>query len=142
LLPVQINGRWLVLEALSIQEILGERPWVPIPGAPTHVPGVLAWRGRAIAVLDLGAITEVADPLKAGEPRPRAVVFQVGATTLAILVEAAREVREVASDRLRPPHATHQRYTLSEVEIDGVPMPIVDLGAVVEAVSGGGAEGT
>ena len=140
LLPVEIRGRWLVLEALSVQEILGQRAWVPVPGAPQNVPGVLAWRGRAIAVLDLGAITTVAEPLTPGEQRPRAVVAAAGTTTVAILVDAAREVREVGADRLHPPHATRPRFTLSEVEIDGIPMPIIDLGGLLESVVGPGAE--
>jgi chemotaxis signal transduction protein len=95
----------------------------------------MAWRGRAIAVLDLGAITETADPLKPGEERPRAVVIQLGAMTLAIPVEAAREVREVAAERLRNPHATRQRYALHEVDLDGVPTPVVDLGGILSSVA-------
>ncbi len=140
LLPIQVKERWLALEALAVQEILGQRPWVPIPGAPVHVPGVMAWRGRAIAVLDIGAIAEVTEPLHPADPRPRAVVIQVGATTFALLVDAAREVREVGAERLKAPHATRHRFTLSEVDLDGVVMPIVDLAGVIEWVASAGSE--
>ena len=141
LLPIQIQGRWLALDALAVQEVLGERPWVPIPGSSSHIPGVMAWRGRAIAILDLGAATEMAGPLATGEKRARAVVTQVGSSTVALLVDAAREVCEVRGDQMRPPHATRQPFTASEVEIDGVPMPVVDLPAIVQMAAGSATEG-
>jgi chemotaxis signal transduction protein len=140
LLPIQVSGRWLVLDALAVQEILGQRPWVPVPGAPVNVPGVLAWRGRAIAVLDLGAVTEVAQPLAPGDQRPRAVVVKIGETTVALLADAAREVQQVAADRVRPPHAARLRFASGEVEFDGVPMPVLDLGGILEAIAGVGSE--
>ncbi len=133
-LPVQINDRWIALDAGPIQEVLGQRPWVRIPGAPANLPGVLAWRGRAIAVLDLGAVLGVADPAVPGTAKPRAVVIQVGGSTFAILVDAAREVYEIARELVRSPHATTHRFARGEIEVLGTPMPIVDLPALLASV--------
>jgi chemotaxis signal transduction protein len=57
-LPLQLHGVWLAIEASHVQEIVSGRAWVALPGASAEVPGVLAWRGRAIGVLDLGPLVD------------------------------------------------------------------------------------
>src|SRR5690242_15810107 len=71
IVPIQVDGLWLALPAHAVQEILGQRPWIPITGAPSELPGVLAWRGRAIAVFDVGRVIDGAAPLPADESRHR-----------------------------------------------------------------------
>lgn len=130
-LPVQLKDRWVALDATLVQEVLGQRPWVPIPGAPPHLPGVIAWRGRAIAVLDLGALADVAPSVTPGEARSRVVIAQVGASAIAVLADAAREVHPIAPGALRPPHATRVRFAIGEIDVGGAVVPVLDLGAAV-----------
>ena len=81
---------WAALRAHDVREILGERVWVAIPGTQAVMPGVTAWRGRAIAVLDLAAVIDGLTPLggvatQGGEgKRSRTLVAQVGDNTVAI----------------------------------------------------------
>ncbi len=136
-LPIRIGEQWVAIDAFQVQEILGARPWIALPGSPSNVPGVFPWRGRAIAVLDLGAMAQIAPPLDPAASHSRAVVVQAGANTMAILVDGAREVQEVPADRVHAPHATRGRYAVSEADIlsqsgDRVPVPIVDLHAMIE----------
>ena len=140
--PVQIGTVWLALDAAWVREVLGERPWVPLPGASPALPGVIAWRGRAIAVVDIGALTGLANPLHPGRVRHRVVVAQFDPYTLALPVEAVREVMEVPEEEFRPPHATMQTYSAGEIDLLGVPTPVLDLPAVIRAIAPATAEGS
>jgi chemotaxis signal transduction protein len=135
LLPLQLGRIWLALPAGHVQEILGSRTWVSIPGAPVHLPGVIAWRGRAVAVLDLAALVGAGETLAQGKVRERNVVIAMGGNTVAIPVDTVHEVRDVDEERIRPAHATSQKFSSTEVDINGFLMPIVDLSAMMSAVT-------
>jgi chemotaxis signal transduction protein len=126
IVPAKLHDAWFVVRASAVQEILGEQRWVPIVGAPAEMPGVIAWRGRAVALVDLGPLGGGA-ALAAGEARRRTVIVSVEETTLALPVEGVREVQEVPDEAVRPAQLTRLRYSTLEVELDGVPMPLIDL---------------
>jgi len=138
LLPIRVGGVWMAIDALQAREILGRRPHVALPGASAGLPGVIAWQGRAVAVVDLGALTGVCSPLQ--ESRERTVVIQHGPVTFAVPVDAVREVQVASDEQVRPAHATRQRFATTEVELDRTPVSVLDLSAVVEAIRGGAAE--
>jgi chemotaxis signal transduction protein len=140
LLPLQLGKVWLALPAEHVQEILGGRGFVPIPGAPSHLPGVLPWRGRAVAVLDLAALIGVGETLLVRGHRDRNVVVSLASNTVAIPVDIVHEVREVDDDKVRPAHATSQRYSSTEVDIQGFLMPVLDVPAIFAAMNAQPAE--
>jgi chemotaxis signal transduction protein len=133
LVPVQVDGIWLALEAANIQEVLGERAWVAIPGAPAVLPGVIGWRGRAIAVLDLGRVAQTS-PLQVGSSRRRTVITRSAGHVLAVPVDLVREVQEIDEALFTPPNATRQDFSSLEVELSGTPMPIIDLARLLASV--------
>jgi chemotaxis signal transduction protein len=137
-MPVRLADAWIAIDATHVHEVLGGRPWVALPDAPAHVPGVISWRGRAIAVLDLGALLGVAPALAAGEIPPRLLVAQLDEAAFAIPVQAAREVHAVPA--VEPAHATHVRLAQGQVTIGGVVMPMVSLQVAYAAVAQPGAE--
>ena len=108
---MRIRDVWFALDAASVVEVLGELRWAPLPGAPPQTPGVVPWRGRAIATLDLGALTGALAPLRAGELHGRMVVLKEGPCSLALAADAVREITEVGDDRIRPPHVTTERFS-------------------------------
>ncbi|HEX6838206.1 MAG TPA: chemotaxis protein CheW [Polyangia bacterium] len=138
LLPAQLTDAWVAFPADVVQEIVGQHPWIAIPSAPPEVPGVLAWRGRAIAVLDLGLMSGISPPLKRGELRRRTMVLHVEGCTFAVSVDEVREVQQVAGGDVQPAEVTKVRYSAGEVVLDGTPMPLLDVLAMVRAVSVGG----
>jgi chemotaxis signal transduction protein len=137
--PAKLHDVWFVVPASAVQEILGEQRWVPIVGAPAEMPGVIAWRGRAVAVLDLGPLSGSA-AMVAGEKRRRTVIVNVEDATLALPVEGVREVQEVADDAVRPANLTRLRHATMEVELDGVPMPLIDLADLLRVLAPATAE--
>ena len=133
-LPAKLHDVWFVVPASAVQEILGEQRWVPIVGAPAEMPGVIAWRGRAVAVLDLGPLGGSA-PLAVGESRRRTVIVHVEDTTLAVPVEGVREVQEVPDAAVRPAQLTRLRHATMEIDLDGVPMPLIDLADLLRVLA-------
>src|SRR5438067_2489750 len=134
LLPLQVQSISIAIDARQVQEILGQRPWVLLPGARPEIPGVVSWRGRAVGLLDFAAVTEGLLPLDEDAPRARTVIVQAGSCALALPVDAVREVREVPSDALTAPRVTSQKFSSAEVELDGVVMPVFDLAAFIESI--------
>lgn len=135
LLPLQVQSICIAIDARQVQEIMGQRSTVFLPGARSEIPGVVSWRGRAVGVFDFAAVTDGLTPLGEGPPRVRTLVVQVGANTLAVPVDAVREVREVTDDSIRPPRVTAQKFSAAEVELDGVVMPIFDFGVFIDSIA-------
>ena len=134
LLPLQVQSVSIAIEVRHVQEILGERPWVLLPGARPEIPGVVSWRGRAVGLFDFAAVTDGIVPLDENGSRARMVVVQSGSSALAVPVDAVREVRELPDDALQPPRLTSQRFSSAEVELDGVVMPVFDFAAFLESI--------
>jgi chemotaxis signal transduction protein len=139
-MPIQLGDDWVAIPAQAVAEILGAVPWVPLPGAIPAVPGVIPWRGQAIAVVDLALLCGIAPPMVDGEVRPRLVVARVDATMLAMPVRAVREVCAVPSESVRRSTTTMIRLARAELEIDERVVPVVDLDAAVALLTGREAE--
>jgi chemotaxis signal transduction protein len=133
-LPVEIDGVWIALDAATVREVLPSRAWVPIPGATREIPGVLSWRGRAIALVDLGSVLESGEPLAPGRTRSRVVTLEVGSFSIAIPVDAVREVQEVTDAAVVASRRTVQRFSPKEVDLNGSTMPVLDLPPMLDAL--------
>jgi chemotaxis signal transduction protein len=124
-MPLVLGPHWLALEAALVREVVGTRSWLAIPGARAELPGVLAWQGRAVAVVDLAALFRL-PALAVRAPRARTLLVELGAVTLALPVDGVREVQAVSHDaitRVEPPHA----MTPTQIDLSGERMPVLDL---------------
>ena len=133
LLPLGVGPSRAAIRAETAVEILGRTAWVRVPSASDLVPGVMAYRGRAVAVLDLGAALPDLSPLGSGPVRERVVVARSALGMLAIPVDHVHEVVSVPANEVR--EATLTRGTSFEVVIEDVPMPLVDLEGLLTARS-------
>jgi chemotaxis signal transduction protein len=116
----------------TTQEIVEQPKAVPVPGAPRHALGLMAWQGTHIPLID------VAVHLGAGQPRtkqPRyalVVAMQAapgapiehGALALDALPDTV-SVNDAAACEL-PQSPAWQRIAISCFDSGGVPVPIVD----------------
>jgi purine-binding chemotaxis protein CheW len=139
-LPVRVEDVWIALEAAGVEEILGATRWVPLPGAIPAVPGVVPWRGQAIALVDIALLVGIAPPLAEGEVRARVLVAQSDGMRFAIPVDEVREVHHVPPDAVGPARATKVRLARAEIDLDGRLMPVVDLVAAIALITGKEAE--
>jgi len=138
LVPAKIGQAWVLLDAEIIREILGSQVWLPIPGARAEMPGVIAWRGRAVPVVDLAAPFG-GEKLVRGESRARTLIASAAGSMVAVPVEAAREVHVVAESELKPVHFTHLPYATAETELFERVLPVIDLARFVAEISSGAA---
>jgi two-component system chemotaxis response regulator CheV len=139
LVPARIEDTWILLDAEIVREILGAEAWLPIPGARAEMPGVIAWRGRAVPVVDLAAPFGL--PRLAGSARPRTLIASVAESIVALPVDAAREVHAFSPMQLRPCNVTQLPYSAAETELEGRLVALIDLHRFVAEILGGTASG-
>lgn len=48
--PITIHATWVAVDMATVREIGGPLTWIALPTATPALPGVAAWRGRAVAV--------------------------------------------------------------------------------------------
>ncbi len=138
LVPARIGQAWVLLDAEIIREVLGAEAWLPIPGARAEMPGVIAWRGRAIPVVDLAAPFGF-ERLSAGETRARTLIAAVAESVVAVPVDAAREVHAFSTIDLKPVSVSTLPYALAEAELFERILALVDLPRFVGEILGGAA---
>ena len=138
LVPARIGQAWVLLDAEIIREVLGAEAWLPIPGARAEMPGVIAWRGRAIPVVDLAAPFGF-ERLSAGETRARTLIAAVADSVVAVPVDAAREVHAFSTTDLKPVSVSTLPYALAEAELFERILALVDLPRFVGEILGGAA---
>jgi chemotaxis signal transduction protein len=138
LIPVRVETEWLLLEAALVQEILGAQSWLPMPHARRELPGVVAWRGRAVPLLDLAAVLGVG-ALAAQETRPRTLIAETVGGLLALPVDEVREVQSLSPGQVREAHAVERPFAPTEADLQGTVMPVLDLASLVATLSGSAA---
>lgn len=136
LVPARIGQAWILLDAEIVREILGLQVWLPIPGARAEMPGVIAWRGRAIPVVDLAAPFGC-ERLASGEGRSRTLIASVAGSAVAVPVDAAREVHAFSQDALLPCRVANLAYATAEAELFGRILAVIDLAQFVAEILGG-----
>lgn len=140
--PITIDATWIAVDMTAVKEIGGPLTWIALPTASTSLPGVAAWRGRAIAVADLAALLGAGERLTTSTARVRTLYLQQGTSTLAVPVDTVREPLLLAPESIRQPRARSDAFCTGEVDVEGHTTLIVDLGVILEgqrtaAASGG-----
>jgi chemotaxis signal transduction protein len=131
-MPVRLEHQWVLVDASAIVEVLGSQQWLVVPQASGVLPGVCAWRGRAVAVLDLPRMLGLLDGQRA--PSPRTLILQTQSGKLAVPVNEARAVVVLEESRLNPVHATSLPYMRAEVDDGATLTPVLDIASIVGAL--------
>lgn len=131
LFPFELENRHFLIEASLVREVLGETAWLPLPRAPAALPGVIAWNGRAIAVLDLTVVFHLPSPSEK-KTRHRTLITQVGEEILALPVDEAQEVVRIASQDLQEPHALPTPFSTAEHQLNQRISTVIDLRAITQ----------
>ena len=116
----------------TTQEIVELPKTVPVPGAPRHALGLMAWQGTHIPLIDVAVRLGAGLP-RAKQPRYALVVamqeapgapIEHGALALDTLPETVT-VDDAAACEL-PQSQAWQRVAISCFDSGGVPVPVVD----------------
>ena len=133
LVPITIDATWVAVEIGAVREIGGPLTWIALPTASAALPGVTAWRGRAIAVADLAAVLGAGERLTAPTGRTRTLYLAHGTSTLAVPVDSVREPLVVVDSDVRPPRVRSDAFCTGEVEVEGHTTLVVDLGVLLDS---------
>jgi chemotaxis signal transduction protein len=126
---VDIDSLSIAIDVASVREIIGEIEVTSIPG-PRGLVGVTPWDGRALAVVDLGALLG----LESLEKRPRTLIVEVRGATLAMPVDRAYEPRETRG--AEDAHARRIPFADLEISLDGQGLPLFDVSSLVASFEG------
>ena len=129
--PITIDATWVAVDMATVREIGGPLTWIALPTASATLPGVSAWRGRAVAVADLAAVLGAGERLVSPTGRVRTLYLQQGTSTLAVPVDAVREPLMIPDDDIRPSRVRSDAFCLGEANVEGHTTLIVDLGVLL-----------
>ena len=130
--PITIDTTWVAVEMASVREIGGPLTWIALPTANAMLPGVAAWRGRAIAVADLAAVLGAGERLASPTGRVRTLYMQQGASTFAVPVDTVREPLVLADEEIRPARIRTDAFCKGEADVEGHTTLVVDLGVLLD----------
>lgn len=131
--PFQISGRWVLVSAGLVREVLGRQSTLPLPGARPELPGAVAWRGQAIPVVDIAPILEMA--ASPYGQRPRTLIVSLERSVAALPVDDAREVRSISSDAMQAVHAEPIPYAIAETQTDSGLMSVLDIALLLSELA-------
>jgi purine-binding chemotaxis protein CheW len=98
-----------VLPAADVLQMESFTGATKVPGAASHVTGLVQIRGRVVPVLDMRVVFGL--PTAAPTLDSRVVVMKQGDRTVGLLVDSAREVLKIAASDFHPPPAVVSRQT-------------------------------
>ncbi|MCY1018959.1 chemotaxis protein CheW [Pyxidicoccus sp. MSG2] len=97
----KVDGAEYALPAADVLQMESFTGATPVPGAPSHVAGLVQVRGRVIPVVD--ARVRFGLPPLQRSLDTRVVVGQLGSRTVGLLVDSAREVLKLDPAQVKPP---------------------------------------
>jgi purine-binding chemotaxis protein CheW len=74
----------------------------PVPNASPHLEGVVFSRGDVVPAINLRQ--RFGFPKAAPTLSSRLIILKIGQRRVGLIVDAAREFREIAADAIQPPH--------------------------------------
>lgn len=136
-LMIRVGDELYALPGPSVGEVMRWRAYVPVPGAPPVIPGIISQRGTIMTVVDLRLLLG----LTAGPPdrATRLVVVQREPHDLALLVDAVLDLFALPAAALSHPPAAldpgRARLLSAAARYDDRPIGILDLAALAATVA-------
>jgi purine-binding chemotaxis protein CheW len=126
----------LALFSEEVEEVTEPAEVTPIPCAPPHVPGIVAVRGEALPLFDVGRFLGLPGASTATE-MPRMLIVRSRRYRVGVICDQVLGVTSVPKDRIQDPRVsgppTVRQYALGEVEIAGRLAPLLNLDALLVA---------
>lgn len=112
----------------------------PLPGAPAHIPGLVASGERALPLVDLAIMLGIPDSGRAPDPMFARILFvRAGELEAGLICHRARGVVSVAADALQPPAvlqgARLRPFLEAELEHGGMVVGVLDTSALLKAAA-------
>ena len=95
-----VDGQWLGIPALSVQDVLGPQKITRVPLAPREVAGALNLRGRIVTAIDLRI--RIGLPPRTQGVMPMSITFEEGSELYSLLVDDVGEVLSLKATSFEP----------------------------------------
>lgn len=105
----KVNDTEYVLPAADVLQMESFAGATKVPGAATHVAGLVQIRGRVVPVVDLRVVFGLAPVTPTLDSR--VVVMKTAERVVGLLVDSAREVLKIPSADFHPPPAVLVQQT-------------------------------
>jgi purine-binding chemotaxis protein CheW len=147
--PQRDISRWVGFEVASqafalridtVREVVPSASIDPVPGAPLHVLGVAALRGRIVSVLDLhGRLQIDAPPRDASASGACLIVVESSGETLALRVDRIGQLYAIEREHIKAPPKVAVPGTddavSGHVVVDESLLTLLDLDALVDPIA-------
>jgi purine-binding chemotaxis protein CheW len=124
----------------QVREIARWRPPLPVPGAPSVLPGIISQRGVVLPVVNMHALLGL--PESTNERSTRFVIVQHDDVEMALVVDAVTDLISIASSQFEPVPSTldpqQGRFLHSIVQVVDQPVSLLDLAAIANYLRSGG----
>ena len=119
------------IPARSVVEVVPHVALRPLPGAPPWVCGLLAYRGRALPVVDL-ARKLFGAPCESSRLSSRIVVVEAqDARRFGVLTERVSDVRRISLEDSTPAELDRERHVTATVLEHGQMIQVLDVSAIL-----------
>lgn len=88
------------VDVMQIREVLRVGEIAPVPGAPSHVLGIINLRGTVVTVID--ARTRMGLPTRPADEASRVIIIEGAGQVMGMLVDSVTEVVELADSAIEP----------------------------------------
>lgn len=136
-----VAGAQLAVPAANVDEIVALEAPTLVPGVPRHVAGIVAVRGEAVPLLDVGVLlglgSAAASSAMFEDRDPRVLVVRGGLYRVGLICELVSSVAGVARARLSSPETVQppelRRFAEARVDLGDGMAVLLDLPAMLEA---------
>jgi purine-binding chemotaxis protein CheW len=100
LIAFRIGDQEFCVNIMSVREIRGWTPAMPMPHVPAYILGVINLRGAVLPIVDLAARLG----MREAEPTPRHVIIvaQLRERVVGLLVEAVSDILTITDENIQP----------------------------------------
>jgi purine-binding chemotaxis protein CheW len=133
---LRLGKRWFAMDVRAIEEVALKGPVTRVPMAPSHILGVIALRGRLIAVVGLEHMIGGAGMLPSEDSAtlPRLLIVREGGYEMAVVVEEIHGMIEHNEAWWERPQDSPE-FVLEEFEWQGHRVWLLDAHLMVAAVA-------
>lgn len=136
LVRFRVSTAELAVPAANVEEIVERTATTPIPGVPSHIPGIVALRGEAVPLLDVGAFLGLPASEGVEDRRARVLVVHVEPYRVGLVCDVVTGVAAVARSALESPRASQpaslRELSTAEIDLGHAVAAVLDLRRLLE----------